>query len=96
MKQKLTILGSDILDKMWYAWLEQERDRLGKLTEPEEWFLARRLPYGQGEFGRRTRKAERFEQWLFTKGAGVRRISGKLYLEFTDDSDATMFALQYS
>lgn len=93
MKTQVTILSEDILNKLWLSWLEQERDRVG-LSKREEYFFARRLPYIAN--GRKTNKAERFEQWLFTNGAEVRRVSGKIHLEFTDDSMATLFALKYS
>lgn len=93
MKVKPILLETAILDKTWWHWMETERDRVG-LTDREAWFLAKRYPFGAES--RRTNKAERFEQWLFTQGAGVRRVAGKCYLEFTDESQATMFALKWS
>lgn len=90
------LLETAILDKTWWSWLETERERLGNLKIDEEWFLAKRLPFGTGAFSRRSRKAERFEQWLFTQGAGVRKVAGKFYLEFTDEGQATLFALKWS
>ena len=96
MKIIVTQLSSDVLNRAWYSWLEQERERVGKLTATEQWALQNRVPYGANYFGRRSNKAQRFEQWLFAQGAEVRQHAGKNYLEFVDKSMATMFALRWS
>ena len=93
-KDKPTLIDSPVLDKVWWQWLEWERDRLGVLTGPEEWLLTRRVPYNQRP--RSSRKAERFEIWLFQQGAEVRKIHGKKYLEFADEHNASLFALKWS
>ena len=92
-KIAVTILDSSSLDKAWWHFLAAESERVG-LTDREQWFLAKRLPYGSES--RRTNKSQRFEQWLFAHGAEVRRRAGKFYLEFTDAGQATMFALKWS
>jgi hypothetical protein len=95
MKYKVTTLDHNVLNKAWYAYLERERDRLGKLTEHEIDGLRYNMPYGSYSFTRRGNKAQRFEQWLFTHGAEVRKNAGKYQLEFADESQATMFALKW-
>jgi hypothetical protein len=94
MNVAVTTLSEDILNKLWLTWLGDEHLRLGKLTQREQYFLARHAPYAMN--GRKTNKAQRFEQWLFANGAEVRQKAGKFHLEFTDEALATMFALRYS
>lgn len=94
VKVKPTTLQENVLNKVWWTWLEGERTRLGKLTKDEEYVLSRRLAYGY--FNRRGRKAERFEQWLFINGAEVRKSAGRFHLEFVEEANASMFALKYA
>ena len=94
MKTNVTILPENILNKLWWTWLGWERERLGKLTKDEEYAISRNLGYGY--FNRRGRKAERFELWLFSQGAEVRKNYGKFQLEFFEEANASLFALKYA
>ena len=94
MNHKLTTLSSDILNQLWWKWLEWEQQRLGNLTESEQYQLNRRIAYN--ERVRENNKADRFEKWLFQQGAEVRKRQGKKYLEFADEQQAMVFALKYS
>jgi hypothetical protein len=89
-KVKPTYLDTEILDKIWLDWLAKQPN----LTKDDRWQLAKRL--GFVFVSRRSNKAQRFEQWLFSQGAEVRKKAGRFYLELADSSDAMLFALRWS
>lgn len=95
MKVKVTNLSAEVLNKAWLSWLEDESKR-ASLTDRERYGLTRKYTYGDFYFSRKSNKAQRFEQWLFKHGAEVRQAAGKLHLEFTDETTATMFALKWA
>lgn len=85
---KKAIINTDILDKVWNGWLQQQ-----VLTNHEQaWTLGR--PYGVNS--RRSNKHARFDDWLFSQGGTIRRINKQFYIEFTDASRAAFFILRYS
>ena len=89
-KVKPTYLSTEILDKVWLDWLSKQPN----LTKDDRWQLAKQL--GFHFVSRRSKKAQRFEQWLFSQGAEVRKQAGKFYLELADSNDATLFALRWA
>ncbi len=85
---KKALIAPDILDKVWNDWLEQQ-----SLTAHERsWVLGR--PFGAGS--RRMNKRQRFEDWLFSQGATIKRINKQFYIEFTDPKQASFFLLRWS
>jgi len=95
MKLSVVTLSTEFLDQVWRQWLANERVRIGKLSEAEEYGLKVNNSYGRDNFNKRSVKAQRFEQWLLDQGARVKRKNGFCHLEFTKAEDATIFALKW-
>lgn len=85
---KKTLVSTEILDKIWNQWLEQQ-----ELTNHERSYSVGR-PYGATM--RRSNKVDRFQIWLLNQGGSIRRINKKFYIEFSDPSQASFFLLRYA
>ena len=84
---KATYLESDVLDRVWWRWLET--------AGPTQYEMSY-LKVSYNRVPRRINKVQRFEQWLFMQGGEVRQISGKRYVQFTDEQEAMLFALKWA
>jgi len=79
-----TTLSSEILDKLWVRFLVYKGINENYSPKTYKWI------------SRRTHISHEFENWLFDQGATVKQSGRNRYLQFTDESQATMFALKYS
>lgn len=87
------LLEPDLMDAVWWRFLDDLRKRTGVLSSSLEWTLSRRVSYAYTP--RRDQIARHFENWLYDQGAVVRQIQGVRHLEFTDHASATMFVMRW-
>lgn len=80
-----TELSSELLDRVWVRFLESNGIRDFAGFQRRYRLVSRRSP-----------RSQQFETWLFTQGATVKQRSDTRYLQFTDTSQAMMFALKYA
>jgi hypothetical protein len=96
MVMKPTYLNNELLTKVFHQFVRDNALRWPGLSAD---ILHFNIKYDGSKWGRTSRNyglGKAFEEWLFEQGAGVRQISGRLYLEFVDDASATMFTLKWS
>lgn len=79
------ILSSKVLDETWRRWMETQHPYLGVYLNSYK------------NVSRRNNLAAEFEHWLFVEGNGavVRQHHSNRYLEFPNESAASMFILKY-
>jgi hypothetical protein len=92
-KEKPLRLNTDLLDKVWRTWLADNKPTFNE----QQVYLSGRWGSGYATARRnKINKSERFEAWLFREHGGtVRQVAGKLHIEFSTPSQASMFILRY-
>lgn len=97
-KEKPVLLNTELLDKVWRSWLEDNNPTSNeRMTYLGGWGFGRGQPAGyRTARSRRINKSDRFESWLFREHGGtVRQVAGKLHIEFSTPSQASMFLLRW-
>lgn len=81
-----TILSSKVLDSCWRQWIKTQAPEINCYFNSYK------------HVSRRNKLAVDFENWLFIEGKGavVRQHYSNRYLEFTNETAASMFILKWA